>query len=134
MAKCEYLNPAGSMKDRVAYRMVQDAEEKGLLKPGDTIIEPTSGNTGIGLSMVTAVKGYNCVTVMPQWMSNEKQYTMQALGAKVVRTPVSGLPDNPEGPFMVSERLLRQTPNSVILNQVIDSFSLFSKINKSLWN
>lgn len=117
LAKCEFMNPAGSMKDRVAYRMVQDAEEKGLLKPGDTIIEPTSGNTGIGLAMVTAVKGYNCVTVMPQWMSNEKQYTMQALGAKVVRTPVSGLPDNPEGPFMVSAKLLQQTPNSVVLNQ-----------------
>ena len=112
------MNPAGSMKDRIALRMIEDAEEKGILKPGDTIIEPTSGNTGIGLAMVSAVKGYKCVTVMPQWMSNEKQYTIQALGAEVVRTPVAGAWDNPEGPFVVSEKLHKETPNSVILNQV----------------
>ncbi|XP_033227716.1 cystathionine beta-synthase-like isoform X2 [Belonocnema kinseyi] len=121
LVKCEFMNPAGSMKDRIAYRMIKDAEEKGILKPGDTIIEPTSGNTGIGLAMVAAVKGYKCVTVMPQWMSNEKQYTIQALGAEVVRTPVAGAWDNPEGPFVVSAKLHKETPNSVILNQYTNS-------------
>lgn len=86
-AKCEFLNPGGSVKDRIGYRMVQDAEDMGLLKPGCTVIEPTSGNTGIGLAMACAVKGYKCLIVMPEKMSNEKVAALQTLGAKIVRTP-----------------------------------------------
>lgn len=116
-AKCEFLNPGGSVKDRIGYRMVQDAEEKGLLKPGDTIIEPTSGNTGIGLAMASAVKGYKCIIVMPEKMSNEKVYALRALGAKIIRTPTEAAYDSPEGLIYVAQELQRQTPNSIVLDQ-----------------
>lgn len=116
-AKCEFLNPGGSVKDRIGYRMVQEAEEKGLLKPGDTIIEPTSGNTGIGLAMASAVKGYKCIIVMPEKMSNEKVYALRALGAKIIRTPTEAAYDSPEGLIYVAQELQRQTPNSIVLDQ-----------------
>ncbi|KAL7728400.1 hypothetical protein ACLKA6_005163 [Drosophila palustris] len=116
-AKCEYLNPGGSVKDRIGYRMVQDAEEQGLLKPGYTIIEPTSGNTGIGLAMACAVKGYKCIIVMPEKMSNEKVYALRALGAKIIRTPTEAAYDSPEGLIYVAQQLQRQTPNSIVLDQ-----------------
>lgn len=115
--KCEFLNPGGSVKDRIAYRMIQDAEEKGLLKPGYTIIEPTSGNTGIGLAMAAAVKGYRCIIVMPEKMSNEKVYTLQALGAEIIRTPTEASWDSPESHISVSQNLQREIPNSIILDQ-----------------
>lgn len=118
MVKCEYMNPGGSVKDRIAHRMIKDAEEKGLLKPGCTIIEPTSGNTGIGLAMAAAAKGYKCIIVMPQKMSNEKLYTLQALGAQVVRTPTEAAWNSPEGHIAVSQKLQREIPDSVILDQV----------------
>ncbi|EDV98592.1 cystathionine beta-synthase isoform X1 [Drosophila grimshawi] len=116
-AKCEFLNPGGSVKDRIGYRMVQDAEEKGLLKPGFTIIEPTSGNTGIGLAMACAVKGYKCIIVMPEKMSNEKVYALRALGAKIIRTPTEAAYDSPEGLIYVAQQLQRETPNSIVLDQ-----------------
>ncbi|XP_076246612.1 cystathionine beta-synthase isoform X3 [Calliopsis andreniformis] len=115
--KCEFLNPGGSVKDRIAYRMIQDAEEKGLLKPGYTIIEPTSGNTGIGLAMAAAVKGYKCIIVMPEKMSNEKVHTLQALGAKIVRTPTEASWDSPEAHINVAHKLKEETPNSIVLDQ-----------------
>ncbi|KZC13973.1 Cystathionine beta-synthase [Dufourea novaeangliae] len=115
--KCEFFNPGGSVKDRIAYRMVQDAEEKGLLKPGYTIIEPTSGNTGIGLAMTAAVKGYKCIIVMPEKMSNEKVYTLRALGAKIVRTPTEASFDSPEAHINVAHKLQKEIPNSVVLDQ-----------------
>ncbi|XP_011306213.1 cystathionine beta-synthase [Fopius arisanus] len=118
--KCEFLNPGGSVKDRIGYRMVQDAEAKGILKPGSTIIEPTSGNTGIGLAVAAAVKGYRCIIVMPQKMSNEKLHTLQVLGAEIVRTPTEAAWDSPEGHIRVSEKLRKEIPNSVILNQYIN--------------
>lgn len=105
------------MKDRIAYRMVLDAEEKGILKPGCTIIEPTSGNTGIGLAMVAAVKGYKCIIVMPEKMSNEKVSTLKALGAKIVRTPTEASWESPEGHICTSQKLQKEIPNSVILDQ-----------------
>lgn len=117
LVKCEYMNPGGSVKDRIAHRMIKDAEEKGLLKPGCTIIEPTSGNTGIGLAMAAAAKGYKCIIVMPQKMSNEKLYTLQALGAQVVRTPTEAAWNSPEGHIAVSQKLQREIPDSVILDQ-----------------
>lgn len=117
LAKCEYLNPGGSVKDRIAFRMVEDAEKKGLLKPGDVLIEPTSGNTGLGLAMAAAVKGYRCIMVMPEKMSNEKVDVMRALGAEIVRTPTSASFDSPEGLIMVAQRLNKEIPNSIILDQ-----------------
>uniref|UniRef100_A0A1I8MNS0 Cystathionine beta-synthase n=1 Tax=Musca domestica TaxID=7370 RepID=A0A1I8MNS0_MUSDO len=116
-AKCEFLNPGGSVKDRIGYRMVQDAEDKGLLKPGCTIIEPTSGNTGIGLAMACAVKGYKCLIVMPEKMSNEKVYALRALGAKIIRTPTEAAYDSPEGLICVAQRLQKEIPNSIVLDQ-----------------
>lgn len=118
------MNPGGSVKDRIAYRMIQEAEDKGLLKPGCTIIEPTSGNTGIGLAMAAAVKGYKCIIVMPQKMSNEKVYTLQALGAEIVRTPTEAAWNSPEGHIATSQRLQKQIPDSVILDQVSIEFTL----------
>ncbi|XP_046604575.1 cystathionine beta-synthase isoform X1 [Neodiprion virginianus] len=117
LAKCEFLNPGGSVKDRIAHRMIQDAEDKGILKPGYTIIEPTSGNTGIGLAMASAVKGYRCIIVMPEKMSNEKVDTLRALGAEIVRTPTEAAWDSPEGHITVSQKLQKEIPNSVILDQ-----------------
>ncbi|XP_043260546.1 cystathionine beta-synthase [Colletes gigas] len=115
--KCEFFNPGGSVKDRIAYRMVQDAEEQGLLKPGYTIIEPTSGNTGIGLAMAAAVKGYRCIIVMPEKMSNEKVYTLHALGAEIVRTPTEASWDSPEAHINVAHKLQKEIPNSIVLDQ-----------------
>merc|ERR1711899_490444 len=117
MAKCEYFNAGGSVKDRIAKRMVEDAEKKGLLKPGDTIIEPTSGNTGIGLALAAAVKGYRCIIVLPEKMSNEKVDVLRALGAEIVRTPTSATWDSPESHISVAQRINQQMPNSIILDQ-----------------
>uniref|UniRef100_A0A224XPD3 Syndecan n=1 Tax=Panstrongylus lignarius TaxID=156445 RepID=A0A224XPD3_9HEMI len=117
VAKCEFLNPGGSVKDRIAVRMIADAEEKGLLKPGMTIIEPTSGNTGLGLAMAASVKGYNCIIVMPWKMSDEKVNALKALGAKIIRTPTEAAFDSPEGLIAVAQRINKETPNSIILDQ-----------------
>lgn len=118
-AKCEFLNPGGSVKDRIAYRMIQDAEDKGLLKPGCTIIEPTSGNTGIGLAMAAAVRGYKCIIVMPEKMSDEKISTLYALGAKIIRTPTEASWHSPEAHISVAQKLQKEIPNSIILDQVL---------------
>lgn len=105
------------MKDRIGYRMVLDAEEKGLIKPGYTVIEPTSGNTGIGLAMACAVKGYKCVIVMPEKMSNEKVSILKVLGAKIIRTPTEAAYDSPDGLIYVAQQLQKSTPNSIVLDQ-----------------
>ncbi|CAL1676839.1 unnamed protein product [Lasius platythorax] len=120
-AKCEFFNPGGSVKDRIAQRMIEDAEEKGLIKPGYTIIEPTSGNTGIGLAMVAAIKGYKCIIVMPEKMSNEKVYVLRALGAEIVRTPTEAAWYSPEAHISVAQKLQRETPNSIVLDQYTNS-------------
>lgn len=111
------MSPGGSVKDRIGLRMIEEAEKKGLLKPGYTIIEPTSGNTGIGLAMGAAVKGYRCLIVMPEKMSNEKVDTLKALGAEVIRTPTEAAFDSPEGLIAVAQRLEKEIPNSIVLNQ-----------------
>jgi len=117
LAKCEFFNAGGSVKDRIGLRMVEDAEKKGILKPGDTIIEPTSGNTGIGLALAGAVKGYRTIIVLPEKMSAEKVMVLRALGAEIVRTPTSATWDSPESHISVAQRLNKQLPNSIILDQ-----------------
>uniref|UniRef100_A0A8C7Q050 Cystathionine beta-synthase n=1 Tax=Oncorhynchus mykiss TaxID=8022 RepID=A0A8C7Q050_ONCMY len=117
LAKCEFFNAGGSVKDRISLRMVEDAERDGILKPGDTIIEPTSGNTGIGLALASAVKGYRCIIVMPEKMSMEKVDVLRALGAEIVRTPTAARFDSPESHVGVAWRLKNEIPNSHILDQ-----------------
>jgi len=116
-AKCEFLNPGGSVKDRIGFFMIEDAVKKGLLKPGGTIVEGTSGNTGIGLAIAAAVKGYKCIFVMPDKMSVEKIKNLRAFGAKVVITPTAVTPDDPRSYYSVSKRLAQETPNAVYMNQ-----------------
>jgi len=116
-AKCEFLNAGGSVKDRIGLRMIENAEKSGRIKPGDTLIEPTSGNTGIGLALTAAVKGYKMIVIMPEKMSMEKEVTLHALGAEIVRTPTEAGHDDPDGLFHVANRLQKETPNSHILDQ-----------------
>lgn len=111
-AKVEFVNPGGSVKDRIALAMVIAAEREGALKPGGTIVEATSGNTGVGLAMVAAVKGYRCVFVMPDKMSAEKTRLLKAYGAEVVMTPASAETNSPEGYAGVATRLLNEIPNA----------------------
>jgi cystathionine beta-synthase/cysteine synthase A len=115
--KCEFLNPAGSVKDRIAVRMVEGLERNGRLVRGDTMIEPTSGNTGAALAMVAAVKGYSVHITMPEKMSREKQVVMEALGAIIHRTPTEAPHDSPESLMGVAERLNREIEDSVIPDQ-----------------
>lgn len=117
LAKCEFLNPGGSVKDRIGARMLIEAERQGKIKPGDTLIEPTSGNTGIGIAMAAAARGYKVIITMPMKMSTEKQVVLEALGATIVRTPTEAPHDSPESLFGVAERLLKEIPNSFMLDQ-----------------
>lgn len=116
-AKIEYLNPGGSVKDRIALKIIEDAEARGDLKPGGTIIEGTSGNTGAGLAMVAALRGYKCIFVMPDKQSEEKRAALRAYGAKVVITPTNVEPEDPRSYYSVSARLAAETPNSFYANQ-----------------
>src|SRR5215813_12988022 len=115
-AKVEYLNPGGSVKDRPAIRMIEEAERAGLLKPGVTIIEPTSGNTGTGLAMAAAIKGYRCILVMPDKMAPEKFALLRAYGAETVTVPTVGA-TNPESYYNVANRLTAEIPGAFQPNQ-----------------
>jgi len=117
LGKCEFLNPGGSIKDRIGVRMLLDAEKTGRIKPGDTLIEPTSGNTGIGLALAAAVRGYRVIITMPEKMSREKQVVLEALGAEIIRTPTEAAWDAPESHIGVARRLRDVIPNSHILDQ-----------------
>ena len=117
LAKVEFFNPGGSVKDRIGISIIEDAERSGQLKPGGTIVEATSGNTGVGLAIAAAVKGYRCIFVMPDKMSDEKIRTLRAFGAKVVITPTAVDKDDPRSYYKVAERLVRETPNSILGNQ-----------------
>merc|ERR1719434_309373 len=117
LAKCEFFNAGGSVKDRIGLRMVEYAEREGRIKPGYTIIEPTSGNTGIGLALACAVKGYRCIIVLPEKMSKEKVNVLKALGCEIVRTPTSAGFADPESHIRVAQKLESEIPNAVILDQ-----------------
>lgn len=117
LAKCEFFNAGGSVKDRIGKRMVLDAEQAGLIQKGDTLIEPTSGNTGIGIALAAATKGYRCIITMPEKMSKEKVDVLKALGAEIVRTPTEAAYDAPDSHISVARRLQQEIPNSHILDQ-----------------
>ncbi|MEO3774806.1 cystathionine beta-synthase [Micromonospora sp. B9E7] len=117
LAKVEYVNPGGSVKDRIALRMVEDAEAAGLLRPGGTIVEPTSGNTGVGLALVAQLKGYKCVFVCPDKVSQDKQDVLRAYGAEVVVCPTAVAPEDPRSYYNVSDRLTREIPGAWKPNQ-----------------
>lgn len=110
LAKVEYVNPGGSVKDRIAVRMIDAAEHEGLLKPGGTIVEPTSGNTGVGLAMVAQQRGYKCIFVCPDKVSEDKRNVLRAYGAEVVVCPTAVDPEDPRSYYSVSDRLARETP------------------------
>src|ERR687886_851794 len=110
LAKLEYLNPGGSVKDRIGMAMIEAAEREGKLRPGGTIVEPTSGNTGVGLAIAAARKGYRCIFVMPDKMSQEKIAMLRAYGAEVVICPTAVAPDSPESYYSVSDRLAEEIP------------------------
>ena len=116
-AKCEFFNPGGSVKDRIGWNMVKEAELSGRIKPGDTLIEPTSGNTGQGIALAAAVKGYKCIITMPEKMSKEKQIALEALGAEIIRTPTEAKSSDPESHISVAKKFNKEIENSHILDQ-----------------
>ena len=117
LAKVEFFNPGGSVKDRIGLAIIEDAERNGRLQPGGTIVEATSGNTGVGLAIAAALKGYRCIFVMPDKMSQEKIMLLRAFGARVVVTPTAVEPDDPRSYYSVANRLVAETPNAVLANQ-----------------
>ena len=117
LVKCEFMNAGGSVKDRIGRRMVLEAEKSGRIKPGDTLIEPTSGNTGIGMALAAAVRGYRMIITMPEKMSREKQVVLEALGAEIIRTPNDAAWDEPESHIGVAKQLQKMLPNAHILDQ-----------------
>jgi cystathionine beta-synthase len=112
LAKLEYFNPTGSVKDRMALYIVEDAERRGLLEPGGTIVEASSGNTGAALAMIATMKGYRCIVTMPDKMSDEKKNFMIALGAEVIVTPTDVPPDSPQSYYSLARRIAAETPNA----------------------
>lgn len=116
-AKCEFLNPGGSIKDRIGYDMVKNAELAQRIKPGDTLIEPTSGNTGIGIALAGAIMGYHVIITMPDKMSQEKQVILERLGARIYRTRTEAGSDEPDSHISLAKQLQKEIPNSHILDQ-----------------
>lgn len=117
VAKVEFFNPGGSVKDRIGIQIIQDAEDEGHLKPGGTIVESTSGNTGVGLAIAAALRGYKCVFVLPDKMSQEKILLLRAFGARVVITPTDVTPEDPRSYYSVARRIAEETPNAILANQ-----------------
>lgn len=115
--KCEFLNPGGSVKDRIAIQMIEAAEKEGRIKPGDTLIEASSGNAGIGFALAGAVKGYQVIITMPEKMSREKEVVLEALGAKIYRTPTTAKWDDPDSHISLARKLQKEIPRAHILDQ-----------------
>ncbi len=115
--KCEFMNPGGSVKDRIGLAMVEAAEREGALKPGGVIVEATSGNTGMALAMVAAIRGYRCIFTMPDKMSQEKVKLLRAFGAEVVIVPTAVPPDHPEHYIKKAETIAHETPGAILANQ-----------------
>merc|ERR1740121_2878807 len=118
--KCEYYSAGGSVKDRIALRMIEDGEREGWLKPGDTLIEATSGNTGVGLCMAGALRGYNVIITLPQKMSGEKVNMMKNLGALILRTPTEAAWNDTNSHLFLAMRLKAKIPNSHVLDQYLN--------------
>ena len=122
-AKCEFLNPGGSVKDRIGYEMVKNAEKNGSIKPGDTLIEPTSGNTGIGIALAGAVFGYSVIITMPNKMSQEKQVVLERLGATIYRTRTEAASADPDSHISLAKTLQQEIPNSHMLDQYANPYN-----------
>jgi len=136
-AKVEYLNPGGSIKDRIAMNLVLAAEAEGLLKPGGTIVEPTSGNTGVGLALVAQQRGYKCVFVVPDKVSEDKQNVLRAYGAEVVVCPTAVAPESPDSYYSVSDRLVKEIPDAWKPDQYSNSNnprSHYESTGPEIWN
>lgn len=135
LAKLEYLNPGGSTKDRIGIAMIEDAEKKGLLKKGGTIVEPTSGNTGVGIAIAAIAKGYKTIFTMPEKMSRDKELILKAYGAKVIRTP-NTTPDNPNHYINVAKKIALETKNSYMPNQYdnkVNSNAHYRSTGPEIW-
>lgn len=117
LGKCEFMNPGGSVKDRIGVAIIQAAEREGKLKPGGTIVEATSGNTGVGLALAAAIKGYRCIFVMPDKMSEDKVRLLRGYGAQVIITPTAVAPDDPRSYYSVANRLVEETRNAILAGQ-----------------
>lgn len=136
LAKVEYFNPGGSVKDRIALKMIEAAEASGELKPGGTIVEPTSGNTGVGLALVAQRKGYRCIFVCPDKVAKDKMDVLRAYGAEVVVTPTSVAPDHPDSYYSVSDRIVEETPGAWKPNQFFNEFgpqSHYESTGPEIW-
>ncbi|MET0480185.1 MAG: cystathionine beta-synthase, partial [Mycetocola sp.] len=137
LAKVEYLNPGGSVKDRIAVRILDAAEASGQLKPGGTIVEPTSGNTGVGLALVAQQRGYRCIFVVPDKVGEEKRNVLTAYGAEVVVTPTSVAPEDPESYYSVSDRLAAEIPGGYKPDQYFNQngpLSHYETTGPEIWN
>ena len=135
--KLEYLNPGGSVKDSIGMAMIEDAERRGLMKPGGTIIEGTSGNTGMGLALAAVMKGYKCIFTMPDKMSQEKIDLLRAFGAEVIVTPTAVEPNDPRSYHSVAQRLNHEIPNSFFPNQYdnpSNSQAHYETTGPEIWN
>ncbi len=134
--KVEYFNPGGSIKDRLGWYIVEDAEKSGMLKPGGTIVEATSGNTGVGLAIAAALKGYRTIFVMPDKMSQEKIMLLRAYGARVIVTPTAVEPEDPRSYYSVADRMVRETPNAILANQYhnpVNPLTHYETTGPELW-
>lgn len=137
LAKIEYFNPAGSIKDRIGLAMIEAAEKRGEIKAGGTIVEATAGNTGLGLALAAAVKGYKCIFVLPEKMSEEKRAMLRAYGARVVMTPIGVAPDDPMSHYSVAKRIANSIPNAFYANQFHnpDNFDVHYHVTgPEIWN
>ena len=123
LVKLEYLNPGGSVKDRIGFAMIEDAEQKGLLQPGGTIVEPTSGNTGVGLAMAAAIKGYKVIFTMSEKISMEKEMVLRSYGAEVVRAPIVAA-DDPRQYINIAKSIAEETPNAFMPNQYHNTINI----------